>query len=186
VPNEIASHTNRSRTPIVLVAVLVLSLLAGWAARPAHAGEVHFDPQGPAEKEYALPLQQARGEALGTGGTEAGGRPETAPLFGVGVGEGENSTPAEAGASRPSHSGSKHNSGNSSKNSGHSSNAGTEPGSSGGRGEARGTAGVVARRFTISTESYPLGRGLLILAGLLLAGLAVGVALRARGRSLST
>lgn len=173
---EIAPHTSRSRTPIVLVAVLVLCLLAGWTSSPAHAGEVHFDPQSPAEKEYALPLQQARNEALGTGGAEGRVRPEAAPLFGVGIGG--NPPHGVPGTSRPSHSGSGH--------SANSSKSGVKPASPGHPAGNQGGAAVVARRITVPEDSYPLSRGLLIMAGLLLAGVAVGGGLRARARGLST
>ncbi|MBS1860584.1 MAG: hypothetical protein JSS68_02620 [Actinobacteria bacterium] len=162
---------------MVLVALLALFLLAGSAvAVRAQAGEVHFDPQSPAEKEYALPLQQARNEALGTEGAEGNVRPEAAPLFGVGIGD--NAAHGEPGAARPSRSGPNH--------SGHPSGGGAKPASSGDRAENQGTAAVLAHRFRVPEDSYPVGRGLLILAGLLLAGLAVGIGLRARGRRIST
>jgi hypothetical protein len=104
----IVATTNRGpvspqhlRSRIVLIASLVAVGFAGLAAqpRPAIAGGVHFDPESPAGKEYALPLSQARNEGAGKSGVSKAGSVEPAPLFGEGVsGPGGPSAPAPAGS----------------------------------------------------------------------------------------
>jgi hypothetical protein len=72
------------RRPIATM-LLALALLAPAAS--ADPG-VHVDPDTPAGKEYALPLDEARKEATGDSGgpaPPAGEEPEAAPLFGAGV-----------------------------------------------------------------------------------------------------
>ena len=51
------------------------------AAAPGLEPGVHIDPGSPAEKEYVLPLNQARQ----TGGGRGSGQSSTATLFGAGV-----------------------------------------------------------------------------------------------------
>lgn len=164
------------RTTLILPAGL-LALLALWAmalGSRAEAGEVHFDPESPAGKEYALPLQQARNEALGTGGGEAapgagggGGAGAAAPLFGVGVGgKGGGSGPGGEGAGR---------SGGSSKAEGRGQGSGGGGASPAGK---RGSddAGAAA------SASYSGSQGLLLLAGILVLGALIGLGLRALTR----
>jgi hypothetical protein len=74
------------RLAILLTATVAAALLL-LSQQPAFAGEVHFDPESPAGKEYALPLDQAREEAAGAGKTD-GPAGEKAPLFGEGVSSG--------------------------------------------------------------------------------------------------
>lgn len=67
---------------------LTVLLLVAAAAPPAAAQEegVFADPNSPAGKEYALPLERARAEAApDTGGREGGGGGSKQPLFGVGI-----------------------------------------------------------------------------------------------------
>src|SRR5215216_4332513 len=71
-----------------LVAVVALGLVVpGAGVASAQDSEVHVDPDSPAGKEYALPLDSARRDACGspdgTGGS--GGTGQSAPLFGAGV-----------------------------------------------------------------------------------------------------
>lgn len=80
-----------ARTAILLTASVVAALLLLPQAS-ALAGEVHFDPESPAGKEYALPLDQAREEAAGVGKTD-GPAGEKSPLFGEGVSSGGGGTP---------------------------------------------------------------------------------------------
>lgn len=79
---------------MLLTGAVALAFLA--PAQPASAGGVHFDPDSPAGKEYALPLDQARDEAAGVGKSD-GPAGEKAPLFGEGVTKGGGS--AEPGPS---------------------------------------------------------------------------------------
>jgi hypothetical protein len=61
----------------------LISLVLAMAAPPAFAQQdgVFVDPDSPSGKEYAVPLDQARGEAAG-GGKSA---PGEEPLFGEGI-----------------------------------------------------------------------------------------------------
>lgn len=68
---------------MLLAAAVALALLVPCQQR-AIAKEVFFDPDSPAGKEYALPLDQARDEAAGVGKSD-GPAGEKAPLFGEGV-----------------------------------------------------------------------------------------------------
>ncbi|MBS0548340.1 MAG: hypothetical protein JSR24_11360 [Proteobacteria bacterium] len=181
MPAEIAADT-RTRTPIVLAVALVLLLFGCSTASSASAGEVHFDPEGPAEKEYALPLEQARAEALGTGGGKSHAGAETAPLFGVGIGEGT-SGGEPRGVPRTSRSSSGR---EGSKHHDHQQKGTSKPNSGRPHPEGRGTSGGAVRKVFVPEASYPAGQGLLIVAGLLLVGLVAGVGLRSCGRRLST
>ena len=72
---------------VAIVAALVLGL--GGTASAVEPG-VHVDPGSPAGKEYAIPLDQARNDALPPGGGHAGGGggapgSGASPLFGAGV-----------------------------------------------------------------------------------------------------
>jgi hypothetical protein len=79
------------------LAVLAVCLSATpAAATPGVEPGVHVDPGSPAEKEYVLPLNQARQ----TGGGRSSGRSSTAPLFGAGV------TPPRGGGGSTAGSGS--------------------------------------------------------------------------------
>ena len=159
------------RTTLILPAALLVLLTLGamvMAAR-AQAAEVHFDPESPAGKEYALPLQQARNEALGTSGGEnapggGGSAGAAAPLFGVGVsgrGKGGGPGPGAAGAARTG-------GGSKAAGRGHGSENGkTSPESSG-----NPSAGAA------SSASYSDGQGLLLLAGILILGAVIGLGLR--------
>lgn len=70
---------------------LTALLLAATVASPAAAQDDGVfvdpvDPDSPAGKEYALPLDRAREEAApGAGTSEDGGRGSGQPLFGVGI-----------------------------------------------------------------------------------------------------
>lgn len=164
-------RTNPRTTPILPTALLVFIALCGMAvASRARAGEVHFDPESPAGKEYALPLQQARNEALGSGRGEAGSGEgggsagAAAPLFGVGVGVGGT---GEAGAQGGRGEGSQ--------------SGGQEPESGDGGGRTAAER-AVAEAGAATNADYPEGRGLLLLAGFLILGAGIGLGLRAFSR----
>ncbi len=79
IPRRQQSHA------IVLAGVVALAILAAIAVDvPLAAAKegVHFDPDSPAGKEYALPLDRARDEASGASDGAPGRK---APLFGVGI-----------------------------------------------------------------------------------------------------
>jgi hypothetical protein len=176
-------HSKQLKSPIVPVGLLVLFALCGALfANRAEAGEVHFDPESPAGKEYALPLQQARNEALGTGGGEAGGGPgapggsggsgAAAPLFGVGVGGRNNGSdtgkPANGGGA-----------GQRSDGGGTQTQGGPGDGGSSTTDPSQADPSAVA---TAAGADYSTGQGLLLLAGILVLGVALGFGLRASGR----
>lgn len=170
-------RTHPRTTLILPAALLALLALCGMAlASRARAGEVHFDPESPAGKEYALPLQQARNEALGAGGGEAtpggggggsAGAGATAPLFGIGVsGKGGGSGPGDEGAAR---------SGGESKAEGQGQRPAGED-TSQGRSSGGGATTAAA------SASYSDSQGLLLLAGILILGALIGLGLRAFAR----
>src|SRR5665811_1977608 len=77
----------RPRFVMLLAGLVVLATLGALAAsgqRAVAKGGVHFDPDSPAGKEYALPLDEARDEAVGEGQPD-GASGASAPLFGVGT-----------------------------------------------------------------------------------------------------
>ena len=77
-------------------AALILCLAMLVSAVPAAAQEgLHVDPESPAGKEYALPLDSARREAQGKGA--AGKTSGKAPLFGEGIRAAGGRGPARGG-----------------------------------------------------------------------------------------
>jgi hypothetical protein len=151
-----------------LVALVALGLLVpGAGAASAQDSEVHVDPDSPAGKEYALPLDSARQDASGgSGGTGAAG--QSAPLFGAGV-----SKAAGRGGGEGSDSGGGQGDGSSSADRG-----GSNSGVSGG-----GTA-QVAR--AVADEEGGLSPGvitLLIAMGVLFVGILIGLSVRVLRRT---
>jgi hypothetical protein len=70
------------------VPILIALILAALAAPPASAQEdgVFVDPESPAGKEYAVPLEEARRQASGaSAGDSRGDGGGGQPLFGVGI-----------------------------------------------------------------------------------------------------
>jgi len=68
---------------VAAVALLTLALIAPTAV--AQEDGVTVDPDSPAGKEYALPIDQARRDAANGGGNASPGLPRPTPAFGVGV-----------------------------------------------------------------------------------------------------
>jgi hypothetical protein len=156
-----------------MVLIALVALLGLVAPRSSNAaGAVHFDPESPAGKEYALPLDEARHEATGTEGESPEGSAnsgaegessESAPLFGEGVsgggggataGQGQPGAP-EKGGSKPSGSGAPQGP------SGHSGPGGQAPEGNGG---------------------YPVLAGIGLAALIVLVGLGAGLGLRSLRR----
>jgi hypothetical protein len=159
----------RIGTAILLAASVAIAALAGVGAAPAIAGGVHFDPTSPAGKEYALPLAQARNEAIG-GGRE-GGSEQPAPLYGAGVSGG--GTPGGEPGAGTGNGGSPPGAAGRRGGGGGSSATGGAPGvSQDGRGVASAT------KAAPGSPSYPLLDFVLIIAGVLAAGVAVGLGLK--------
>jgi hypothetical protein len=146
-----------------LVALVALGLLVpGAGAASAQDSGVHVDPESPAGKEYALPLDSARRDASGgSNGTGASG--QGAPLFGAGV-----SKATGSGGSERSGSGGGQGDGSASTDRGGSV--------SGGSGA---DAAQVAR--TVADSGGGLSAGvitLLIAMGVLLLGILIGLSVR--------
>lgn len=69
-----------------MLAAALAAVLACPGSAPAQTPGVHVDPGSPAQKEYAIPLDQARGNAATPGGKTAASANRGAPaLFGVGI-----------------------------------------------------------------------------------------------------
>ena len=151
-----------------LVALVALGLVgSGGGVVSAQDNGVHVDPDSPAGKEYALPLDSARRDTSGSpNGTGASG--QSAPLFGAGV-----SKAAGSGGSERSRSGSGQGNG--------SSNADGGGGSSAASGA---DATQVAR--AVADEGGGLSAGvitLLIAMGVLFVGILIGLSVRVLRRT---
>jgi hypothetical protein len=152
---------------MLLTSAVALVLLA---ATPLALAKVHFDPESPAGKEYALPLDQARDEAAGADKSD-GPAGKKAQLFGEGISkEGSNPTPGSS-----ADNGSTQGSG-----AGASGNAG---GNNGARHQQprQLSASVVA--VSSNDHSYALSSAILWIAAILALGGLAGFALRAAQRS---
>jgi hypothetical protein len=151
----------RPSSAIVLAALVALLTLAWLAssAQPATAKGVFFDPNSPAGKEYALPLDQARDEATGGGGSDRAAG-VAAPLFGAGITRhdsksGQAPGPSGEGTGRRASGDGKH----------------------GGQGGS--AAGPVAvARISEAGGGYPMSSGAALVAAIVLLGGALGLALR--------
>jgi hypothetical protein len=160
-----STRRSQPRSATLLVGVVVLATLY-WLAVPAEgavAGGVHFDPESPAGKEYALPLAQARNEAMGGGGSDDGSG-ASAPLFGAGIsGRGRTIVRSGNGASQRASDGSKRANG---------ATKGSE------RQEAtKATAADI--RLADAGGGYPVTDGVGMVAVIVLLGGGLGLALRA-------
>jgi hypothetical protein len=153
---------------MLLAGAVALVLLAAAPHAPA---KVHFDPESPAGKEYALPLDQARDEAAGAGKSD-GPAGKKAQLFGEGISkQGSNAAPGSSA--------------------GNGGTQGGNGGGGGGGGDKNGPQGQEQRQLSASVvavssndrNGYALSSATLWIAAILaLAGLA-GFALRAVQRS---
>ena len=121
---------------------------------------MHFDPNSPAGKEYALPLDQAREEATGQKGSseEAGG----VPLFGSGISE---RPPRPPGASPDRQAG----------------NTGERGGRAGDQVKAGGADRADPAIEPQSGSGYPLASGAALVLGFVLLGGVLAFGLRAMG-----
>jgi hypothetical protein len=163
-----------SPTAFSTAAMLLIGLVGTLClASSAEAGEVHFDSQSPAGKEYALPLPQARGEALGTDA------PADPPLFGVGIGDPKSGgeeraagTSGDKAAATPGgesgREGKKHKT-----RGGAQAKGSDEAPAAGGKGNRPPAAPIV-----ISPASYDTSGGIALIVGLTLIAIIAGLALR--------
>lgn len=158
-----------TRLAILLTATVAAALLLLPQAS-ALAGEVHFDADSPAGKEYALPLDQAREEAAGAGKVD-GPAGEKSPLFGEGVSSGGGGTPGGGGEN------------------GNGSGGNAAPGEGGGQAhgsQADRSPAAIAAAVSDGDSGYPVSNAILwIVAFIALAGLAA-LALRTLQRPRAT
>jgi hypothetical protein len=150
---------------------LLALLLAATPAPPAVAQEdgVFVDPDSPAGKEYAIPLQEARRQAAGERG-EGGGNPSSGqPLFGEGINRAEGSASGSNGGGSPGRDGSAEGAGSP----GSSGSEQRVPGGDASPG-ARATLPSAPRSAAIEAAAADGSDGL-VTAGIATAVLAAGV-----------
>jgi hypothetical protein len=149
----------RTRTHGAVCALAVLGLLTVTGEAAAQSDGVFVDPDTPAGKEYALPLDRARQDVAPNSGAQ-GSEPGNAELFGAGI--------------------SKRDGGG-----GSGERGGGESGASNGqRGEAQGGSGVGTRSVAQAAASSGSGISagwltVLIAFGVLVVGGIAGLSLRA-------
>jgi hypothetical protein len=141
-----------------------------YLASSAAAGEVHFDPQSPAGKEYALPLPQARSEALGTDA------PADPPLFGVGIGDPSGGEGRAGGTSGGKAAATVRGEGR--KHKGRSGAHAGGGGKAGGDTPSRGSGGEPSRPVVVPSASYDASGAIALLGGLILLAVLAGFVLR--------
>lgn len=157
LPSMLARASARFAVWPVVVAGLVLVAPGDVIAQ---ADGVYVDPDSPAGKEYALPLDAARREASGGGGGGDGGA-SAPPLFGAGISNRGDSAKAARDGGRPSEANR------------------TPDGGSAGGGDASQAASQAAR--VVADGAVGLSAGVVtVLIGLavLLVGAAVGLSVR--------
>ena len=167
-------------------ALLAATISGLCALFPAVAGAqtpgLHVDPDSPTGHEYAIPLDQARGNAApgsdAAGGSPGSGGQAAAPRFGVGV--------AGAGKAGAGHAGSGPDSGGSGGSSG-SGSVGANGGGRGSDGKVPATLGSLRLDTASANPPGSVGTSLLvagIAAAVLLLGALAGLLAR-RGRTSS-
>ena len=153
---------DRPGTLLAVSAGLALAFVGGGGGvATAQEDGVFVDPDSPAGKEYALPLDTARREAQGGGGSQAAG--DDAPaLFGAGI--------SPRGSAQPD--------GGGSGNSGSTNETSSGQREGGGSGAAEASQ-AVAKAVAQPNGGLPAGwLTVLIAAGVLLAGITIGLSLR--------
>ena len=156
--------TMRHWLPIPALILIALVLPSGASAQE---DGVFVDPEGPAGKEYAIPLDQARRQGSARGGAGRGGvepgAPGSAPLFGEGV--------SRAGTRGRSRGG----------DSGGSGGEDGRDGRSGGRGGEAGGDARFPTAAALDTEGSGASAGVVtggVALAVVLIGLLLGLALR--------
>lgn len=153
---------------MLLASAVVLALLVP-SQQQAIAKGVFFDPDSPAGKEYALPLDQARDEAAGIGKSD-GPSGKRAPLFGEGVsGRGSGPGPSASGGGTGGRSG---------------ADRSKTPAGSGGRGQGQGPQPLhppttAAAAISSADGHYALSSAVLWIAAIVVLGGIAGLVLRA-------
>jgi hypothetical protein len=161
-----------------------ICLLAPPSAGATPPG-VHVDPNSPGGKEYAIPLDQARNEATGGGGSQSSGGGSGSHLFGVGVGGSDSGGSGSAGTASSGDAGASKSGGSGSGGSGSGSSASRGSGHS--RSAGVGAGGSHNRLSTLNVAAANPESGvqapLLVLggsAGIVLAGVLLGLMFRRR------
>lgn len=162
----------------LLVALVAAALLGLPAEASAQRGGVIVDPDTPAGKEYAIPLESARREAGGGGvGNRSGGgsRGTVAGAFGVGLSRASGDG-SEGGRSQDQ---SGRQDGDGSRESGDGAGAGA--GASAGARDGSDGAPDVPAAEEVSEGSFAAGSVVGIILALLAIGGLLGLLLRRRG-----
>jgi hypothetical protein len=150
------------------VAIFLLGLVAvGGGVASAQDSGVHVDPNSPAGKEYALPLDSARRDASG-GASSGGSGGDSAPLFGAGISRGGGSSGESATSSGSGSGDGKAN--------------GARDGGSGGSGSSVGGVDATQAARAVADTGSGLSAGaltLLIALGVLAVGGLIGLSVRA-------
>jgi cobalamin biosynthesis Mg chelatase CobN len=152
----------------LIVVASALSLLLPATATGQEPG-VSYDPDSPAGKEYAVPLDRVRQESSGTQSQDAS--PGATPLFGVGVSRAP--TSSRSGTAKPSTGGSSAGDGNES------------PAPAGGSGSGGGGGTTATEAVAASASRQLFAGGGIAALGVVLA-VAVGFVVRRRTRQSAT
>ena len=88
------------------VVAFLLGLLALPAVAQAQGRGVFVDPDSPAGKEYAIPLEEARRQAAPDAESRPGGDDAASPLFGAGITRAPGASAAGGGSARDGSAGS--------------------------------------------------------------------------------
>jgi hypothetical protein len=156
--------SQRTRFAMVLTGLIGIAVAGLGAPGTALAANgVHFDPDSPAGKEYAVPVDEARNEGTGGGGSEGTGPDqesgESAPLFGEGLSRGPGDSAAAPGdGTRPEGEGRRDG------QSGPANGSSNDFGASGGLSDGG--------------DGYSLLTGALLVGALALLGVGLGLGLR--------
>ena len=156
-------HTSGHVSWAVCGCITLAVFAASGGQAVAQSDGVFVDPDSPAGKEYALPLEEARREAAPPGQGSDGAKDSDNPLFGAGIAR-RGSSKTAAGDER-------------------GAPAGAVPGEAGnkGRGRAESTAAAVVAAQGSENLSAGVLTGLVAL-GVLSIGGAVGLVARSRRR----
>ena len=123
--------------PRAVVAFLIAALALPAAAQAQGRG-VFVDPESPAGKEYAIPLEEARRQAAPDAESRPGGGDAASPLFGAGITRAPGASAAGGGSA--------------------GSGGGGEPGGAAGRGGDRGAGNAAEGEGLEELESAREGR----------------------------
>lgn len=172
------------RRSLLSVAATATLLLGAPAA--ARAAGVTIDPDSPAGREYALPLDTARsGGGGGAARSDRATDDDHEQLFGAGIEDGRGSGENRGDVTRSSGAGSS-TSGDRRRKQQRDADAGSASAPAGGSTRTEPAPAVTNRASEATLAAVPRGEGrgpvLAIVGGVLASGLLAGLLLRRRGR----